>query len=144
MDRAILLVDHGSQMTAANAMLEDVAELVRARTADAVYVAHMELAEPTIAQAFDRAVEDGAERVFVFPYFLAPGRHSRHDIPRMCAEAAHKHPGLQWHCAGPIGVDPLLADLIVGRVSQCEADDFECDDCPERTRRDESRPEPGS
>jgi len=115
----------------ANRMLEDVARMLRAMTTDPVYTAHMELARPTIAEAFDAAVADGAEEVFVFPYFLSPGRHSRRDIPRMCAEAAARHPGLRWHCSGPFGLDPMLGQIIVRRVRQCEENRYRCDACPQ-------------
>lgn len=131
MKRAIIIVDHGSVREAANRMLEDVAGLLRARTTEPVYPAHMELAEPTIAQAFDAAVAEGADFVFIFPYFLSPGRHSREDIPRMCAEAAARHPGVGWHCSGPIGLDPLMADLILHRLGECERQEMRCDDCPD-------------
>jgi len=131
MTRAIIIVDHGSRRPAANRMLEEVAAQLRGMTTDQVYAAHMELGEPSIGQAFDRAVGDGADDVFVFPYFLSPGRHSREDIPRMCAEAAGRHPGVRWHCSGPIGLDRLMAELILRRVRQCEASSFTCDDCPD-------------
>lgn len=117
MPRALIIIDHGSRRDAANRMLDDIAAMVQARTSDRVYAAHMELAEPTIAQAFDRAVADGADFVFIFPYFLSPGRHSREDIPRMCADAAARHPGVRWHCSGPIGLDAIMAELIIHRVS---------------------------
>lgn len=131
MTRAILIVDHGSTRPAANHMLDEVAALVRSRSSDAVYTAHMELAEPSIATAFESAVAAGADFIFVFPYFLSPGRHSREDIPRLCAQAAARHPGLQWHCCGPIGLDPLMADLIMHRLSQCAANGLNCERCPE-------------
>jgi sirohydrochlorin ferrochelatase len=131
MSRAIIIVDHGSTRPAANRMLEDVAALVRRRTSDPVYAAHMELVEPTVEAAFEAAVEAGADLVFVFPYFLSPGRHSREDIPRMCARAAARHPGVVWHCCGPIGLDPLMADLIVQRVGECAAQGMKCERCPD-------------
>lgn len=121
MKRALIIVDHGSVRSAANRMLEQLAEQVRRRTPDRVYAAHMELASPSLAEAFDQAAADGADFVFVFPYFLAPGRHSREDIPRLCAQAAQRHPGLRWHCSGPIGLDPFLVDLILHRVSEHDA-----------------------
>jgi sirohydrochlorin ferrochelatase len=124
MKRALIIVDHGSRLAEANDLLEDVARMLRDATTDRVYTAHMELAEPTIGQAFDAAVADGADHVFIFPYFLAPGRHSRQDIPRMCAAAAAKHPGVRWHCGGPIGLDPALTELILRRVQDCEAGDY--------------------
>lgn len=130
MHRAIILVDHGSRREAANRMLEDVAALLRLRTTDRVYVAHMELARPTIADAFDAAVADGADFLFVFPYFLSPGRHSQEHIPQMCADAAARHPGLRWHCSGPIGLDEVMVELILNRVARCEASELSCPDCP--------------
>ncbi len=132
MPRAIILVDHGSRREAANRMLDEIATLLRTLTTDRVYVAHMELAEPTVSQAFAAAVADGADDVFVFPYFLSPGRHSREDIPRLCAEAAHAHPGLRWHCTGPIGLDPLMAQLVLRRIEHCERSGYSCNACPDR------------
>ncbi|MBN1490290.1 MAG: sirohydrochlorin cobaltochelatase [Phycisphaerae bacterium] len=134
MKRAIIVVDHGSRLDEANAMLDAFAGMLRGMTGDAVYPAHMELAAPTIAEAFDAAVADGAEFVFVFPYFLSPGRHSRKDIPRMCADAAARHPDIHWHCSGPIGLDRGVAELVLRRIDQCEANAYTCDSCPDRTK----------
>lgn len=131
MKRALIIVDHGSKLEAANQMLASVAQQVQRLTTDLVFHAHMDLAEPTIGQAFDAAVEQGADSVFIFPYFLAPGRHSREDIPRMSAEAAARHPGVQWHCSGPIGLDKMLAQLIVRRVRRCEQHEYACEECPD-------------
>lgn len=128
--RAIILVDHGSRLPAANQMLEDVAVLVRARQPSPVYAAHMELAEPSIEHAFTSAVYDGARHILVFPYFLSPGRHSQQDIPRLVAQAAEQHPGVGWHVAGPFGLEGLLADVIVSRLSHCVVAGFSCERCP--------------
>ena len=119
MKRAIIIVDHGSRVAEANRVLEELADLLRTLTPDRVYPAHMELAEPSIGQAFAAAARDGADHVFVFPYFLTPGRHSVDDIPRMCAEAAAGFPTLKYHCADPIGLERQLAELIVHRVEAC-------------------------
>src|SRR5438552_14182404 len=116
--RAIIIIDHGSRRDAANEMLEQLAAMIQTKTSDRVYTAHMELAEPTIAQAFDRAVAEGAAFVFIFPYFLSPGRHSREDIPRLCAEAAARHLNVKWHCSGSGGLNPLMVDLIILRVRE--------------------------
>jgi sirohydrochlorin ferrochelatase len=131
MRRALIIVDHGSKLEAANRMLELLARQVQRLTTDTVYFAHMELADPSLDQAFDAAVADGADTLFIFPYFLAPGRHSREDIPRMAAQAAARHPGVQWHCSGPIGLDKMLAQLIVHRVRRCEQHEYTCDECPD-------------
>lgn len=114
--QAVLLVDHGSRSRAANEVLDQIAEFLRKMLSQPVYVAHMELAEPTLPQAFDAAVSDGAEFVHVFPYFLAPGLHSTEDIPALVEAAANQHPKVGWRILSPLGADPLLADLIRHRL----------------------------
>lgn len=118
-DVGVILVDHGSKRDEANAMLEDVAQLFRGTTgAHIVEIAHMELAEPTIAEAFARCIAQGAKRIVVHPYFLAPGRHSTSDIPRMVAEAAAAHPGVAYSVTAPLGLDPRMTDIILGRIEE--------------------------
>lgn len=118
-DLGIVLVDHGSKRDEANTLLEDVAQLFRGATgAPVVEIAHMELAEPTIAQAFARCVAQGAKRVVVHPYFLAPGRHSTTDIPRLVAEAAANHPAVSYTVTAPLGLDPRMSGIIFDRILQ--------------------------
>ena len=126
----IVLVDHGSTRAAANDMLNDVAALFR-RIAERRIVepAHMELAEPTIAQAFDACVAQGARTVVVHPYFLSPGRHSTTDIPRMVAAAASRHPHVAYHVTPPLGLDDKIAQVIAQRVDYCLDRNFCCDSC---------------
>ena len=81
--------------------------------------AHMELAEPSIAAAFRRCVERGATTVVVFPYFLLPGRHWSDDIPRLAAAAAANHPGIRYLVTAPLGLHPLMADVIRQRIEHC-------------------------
>jgi sirohydrochlorin ferrochelatase len=117
MTRALLLVDHGSRREQANAVLVEVAEILRRRSAFAViHYAHMEIAEPTIAQGFDACVSDGAQEVIVHPYFLAPGSHYNEDIPRLVAEAAARHPGVRWTITEPLGIHPKLCEVVLERV----------------------------
>jgi sirohydrochlorin ferrochelatase len=111
-------------------MLLDMCALFkRVSQSPIVEAAHMELAEPTIEQAFDRCVAQGATMVVVHPYFLAPGRHSTTDIPRMAGEAAAKHPGVRFHVTQPLGLDEKIAQLMTQRIGHCVAHDFSCDYC---------------
>jgi len=115
MTTALLLVDHGSRRASANENLSHVAPIAKERLGEEsiVEVAHMELAEPTIAQAFDACVAKGATEVVVFPWFLAAGRHAREDIPKLVEEAAAKHPGVTHRVAEPFGPHPMLVDAAL-------------------------------
>jgi sirohydrochlorin ferrochelatase len=105
-------------------MLEAVAEAYRQRSPwRIVEPAHMELAEPSIATAFARCVEQGAGLVVVFPYFLAPGRHWSEDIPRLVAEAANLYvgKGVRHIVTAPLGLHPLMFSVIDDRIAHCLA-----------------------
>ena len=101
-------------------MLRDVATLVREKADRGwiVHYAHMELATPTLPEGIDACVADGATDVIVLPYMLSPGRHATEDIPRMAAEAAAKHPAVTVRVSAPLGIHPLLAELVLIRATE--------------------------
>lgn len=130
----LIVVDHGSRREASNEMLERMAEMVAEVVEyDIVEPAHMEIAEPSIQTAFDRCVERGARMVVVSPYFLAPGKHWNVDIPELTEEAARSHPDVPFLVASPIGLHPLMAEVVASRVAHClshvEGEAAECESC---------------
>lgn len=117
---AVILVDHGSRRAESNLMLLDVVAAFRECAGySIVEPAHMELAEPSIDDAFESCVRQGARRVIVFPYFLLPGRHWAQDIPRLTAAAANRHEGVEFLVTSPLGVHPLMSRMIQSRIDQC-------------------------
>lgn len=119
---AIVLVDHGSKRAEANAMLDQFAEMYRSTSErQLVKTAHMELAQPTIADAIAECVDAGADKVIVAPFFLSRGRHITEDIPALVEAAAAQHPGVQCVIADPLGTDELLAQLMEKRVQAAVA-----------------------
>ncbi len=117
---AVILVDHGSRREESNQLLLDVVNAFRQHAAwSIVEPAHMELAEPSIATAFARCVEQRAELVIVFPYFLSPGRHWHEDIPRLAAEAAADYPGVRHLVTAPLGLHALMLQVIDQRIAAC-------------------------
>jgi len=118
----LVVVDHGSRLDASNRLLLDLVAVLRGELRlPNIQPAHMELAEPTVEAAFDRCVADGARLVVLFPFFLLPGRHWTEDIPRLAAAAASRHPGVRVRVAEPLGLHPLMTELIRVRVAECLA-----------------------
>jgi sirohydrochlorin ferrochelatase len=116
----VVIVDHGSRRPESNAMLLDVVAMFQRSTGFAIVEpAHMELAEPSIQTAFERCVERGAKLVVVHPYFLLPGRHWHQDIPSLSKAAARRHPGVRFLVTAPLGLDPMMAQMIHQRIQQC-------------------------
>jgi len=118
----VIVVDHGSRRDESNLLLLDVVrQFAQATGLPIVEPAHMELAEPSIATAFARCVEQGAATVVVFPYFLLPGRHWQDDIPNLTAAAACQHPGVHYLVTAPFGLHPLMAEVMRQRIEHCLA-----------------------
>ncbi len=119
-ETGVIVVDHGSRRAESNAMLLEVVAMFERESKYAIVEpAHMELAEPSIQTAFDRCVQRGAKLVVVFPYFLLPGRHWDRDIPALTAEAAKKHPDIQYLVTAPLGLHPLMATIMHERIEHC-------------------------
>jgi len=116
--KAILIIDHGSRRDEANDMLACVANLLTHMVGDSVIVrhAHMELAEPSIAHGFDACIAEGATSVVAFPDMLSPGRHATNDIPELVAQAAARHPGVEWNLTPAFGVHEKLAEIVLLRA----------------------------
>jgi len=118
--KALIIVDHGSTVEEANDILAKIAGLIESSGKskfDIVKYCHMELAEPTVAQAFDACVMEGAGHIVVHPYFLVPGRHSTEDIPRLVEEAARRHAGVSYYVTEPLGVHDNIIEVILERTA---------------------------
>jgi sirohydrochlorin ferrochelatase len=112
----ILLIDHGSRRSEANAALENMAERVARLRSDAVVAAaHMEIAAPDLATVFADLVKRGATNIVILPYFLSDGRHLSQDIPQLAAAAAAAHPGITYHIGAALGPHDALAQLLLER-----------------------------
>lgn len=121
--KALIIVDHGSKLEEANQMLEKIAELIQEKGSpefETIAYCHMELAEPTIEEAFEECVSKGADHIVVHPYFLAPGRHSTQDIPRMVKEAAKNYPEVSYIVTDPLGIHNNIIEVILERAKTQE------------------------
>lgn len=119
-DCGIIIVDHGSRVQRSNELLLDVVEVFRRQSPfSTVEPAHMELASPSIADAYQRCVNSGAKAIIVVPFFLLPGRHWQNDIPRLSSEAAQQHPGIPHLVAAPLGPHHLIGQIMLSRIAAC-------------------------
>ena len=118
-ERAVILVDHGSRERAANAQLAAIAAaLARQLRGRRVSTAHLSIAAPGLPVAIDACVAEGAREIVVMPYFLAPGRHAKHDVPRLARAARARHPGVRIAVSAPLGVHAGLVAAVAERVRQ--------------------------
>jgi sirohydrochlorin ferrochelatase len=74
----------------------------------------LELAEPSIPEALDRCVRQGATDICIVPYFLSAGRHVHEDIPGEVDKARVMHANITMTTLPHIGASPQMKDLIRG------------------------------
>jgi len=123
---ALVVLVHGSPRPVANADMFAVVEAFKARP-DAraafpvVEVGFMECNEPTIPDAIDRCVAQGAQRVVAVPYFLHTGTHVCDDLPTLLEEAQTRHPGVTFALGDYVGLSPRLTDLLARRAEEATA-----------------------
>jgi sirohydrochlorin ferrochelatase len=91
-------------------------ELRKMRPSLSVYLAHLEVTGPSIADALATCARDGVSELFVHPFFLTPGRHAARDVPRELEAAAAAHPGLKVRVTAPLGASAGIAELILATL----------------------------
>ena len=114
---ALLLIAHGSRRPEANADLEYLAEVIRARGEYAVVQpSYLELCEPGIVGGGEECVARGATTVVLLPYFLSAGRHVTEDLTAARDELAKRHPAVRFLLAEPLGRHPKLVEVVLERA----------------------------
>ncbi|MCH8829426.1 MAG: CbiX/SirB N-terminal domain-containing protein [Planctomycetes bacterium] len=116
---AVLLIAHGSRRPEANADLVELAELVRSRRRlDAVEIAYLEIAQPSIAEGARNCVARGVKRVLMLPFFLSAGAHVVDDLERHCRELQSEFPRVEFVVCPPLGLHPKMVDIVFDRLDE--------------------------
>ncbi len=116
------MVGHGSRVAEANRAFLDMVAAARARTAGTLEAAFVELAEPTLPQALERAARAGVREVVVAPFLLLAAGHTKSDIPLHVEAARAGFSGIRFSQAAPLGVHPLMVEILSDRISQTIAE----------------------
>src|SRR5690349_5223748 len=111
---AVILFSHGSVLCGAGEALKaHAARLREGGLAPVVEVGYLNYSEPLFAEAVDRCVKAGADRLLIAPYFLIPGYFVKVDLPKAVAAAQERYPALSFVIAEPLGFDPRLAEAVI-------------------------------
>lgn len=111
---AVIYLAHGSQRSAANEKFVDFIKKAMQHSPISIQAyGFMEHAEPSIAQAIESCIEQGAKRMKVIPVFLLPGIHANVDIPIELG----RYPDITFHYGKPLGVDDIMVDILVDSLA---------------------------
>ena len=99
--------------------LERVADALRPLFPSArITVGYNEFCSPSIAQAIERVIQEGARRIFVIPSMLTPGGlHAEHDIPQALEALRTAHPSITIEYVWPFRVQDIAA-LLAAHTQQ--------------------------
>ena len=119
MKRAVVLVGHGSKLEGSSAALEQVLSELQKKESDTLFLAaFLELQSPSIPQAIELCLTQGAKEVVIIPYFVQLGRHVAHDIPSIVREAKAKNPDRNIILASYLGFDERIVGVVEERIHQ--------------------------
>ena len=117
--QALLVMVHGSPRPSSNNAMFAVVEMVRERAVfPLVGVGFMECNAPSIPDAIDELVEQGARSVVAVPYFLHTGNHVADDLPTALEAAQLKYPDVKFSMGDYLGHDEVIADVLLDRVRE--------------------------
>jgi sirohydrochlorin ferrochelatase len=120
--KALVLIAHGSRRQASNEEVIALSGVIAREMKDdypIVEAGFLELAEPSIPEALDRCVRQGATDICIVPYFLSAGRHVHEDIPGEVDKVRTMHANIPMTIVTHIGGSPQMKDLIRGVVMKC-------------------------
>src|SRR5579884_353329 len=114
---ALLVRVHGSPHPAANADMYRVVEIVRQRGVfPIVEVGFLECNAPTIPEAMDACVAQGAACLRAVSYFLHTGGHVAGDLPALLEEGRARHPNVAFRLGDYLGRSQRLTDILAARA----------------------------
>lgn len=116
--KSLILVAHGSRRKVSNIEIIQIATQLQPQVVDTYqYTGHafLELAQPSIPDAIEQALEAGATEVTILPYFLSAGRHVSVDVPALVSQKQEQYPNVIFklgpYLGGAKGIIDLLASI---------------------------------
>jgi len=115
---ALLIIAHGSRKQSSNDEVAQLAQRTAQLTSDFELVTHgfLELTTPDVPTAIQSAIEQGATRIVVMPYFLAAGYHVQADLPGLLETARQQHPQVEIQCVNHIGAADDMPHRVLAQA----------------------------
>ncbi len=116
----VLLVSHGSPREEANSGFCRMVENIASRTNGLnVKPAFFSIERPSIEDRVTELVEEGVSLIYLFPYFLYNGKHSRVDIPEVVEKCRKDHPGVRIKMMPTLQNEPMMEEIMLDRLQAC-------------------------
>ena len=118
----MVIAGHGSRDADGIREFEQLVDLVKARAPKhTVSHGYLEFADPTIDQAVATQLSAKAKHIVVVPGILLAATHAKNDLPSELLSLAREHPEIDFHFGAPLGLHPLLLQVVQQRIVEAEA-----------------------
>lgn len=112
---AIVFFCHGSRDAGWRVPFDRIVDECRARAPGRrCELAFLELMAPSLPETIDQLAADGVTAIRIVPLFLAPGAHTRGDLPALIAQARQRWPQLTVTADATLTELPEVRAAIVG------------------------------
>jgi sirohydrochlorin ferrochelatase len=121
MQKAIVLLGHGSQAKGANETMLQVAHAVHKHYPEyQLTCAFLEIEKPSLEEAIEHAIQKGAHTVLVVPYFLQSGKHVTQHIPEIISREKKKYPKVNIAASHYLGFHEALVTVVLARIREID------------------------
>ncbi len=118
----IVIAGHGSRDADGIREFEQLVELVKERAPQhQVSHGYLEFASPTIDQAIADQLKADSKQIVMVPSILLAATHAKNDMPSELLTFAREHPDINFHFGAPMGLHPLLLQVVQQRIVEAEA-----------------------
>lgn len=115
---ALIIIAHGSKVKSSNDEIIDIVSKIKASVDDEISVFHafLELSEPSVFMAINNAIAENCQKIKIFPYFLAAGKHVQEDIPCEIKKFKKLYPQIEFILLPHIGKCNGIENMIISNL----------------------------
>ncbi|PLR74677.1 sirohydrochlorin chelatase [Bacillus sp. UMB0728] len=116
---AILYIGHGTRSKKGAQEARDFLNRIISKSSSRIQeISFLELAEPSIGEAYEKCIRRGASSIRVVPIFLLSAGHIKEDIPDILKELKNNFPDIPVEVADPFGVQQTIIDAVCDLIFQ--------------------------
>ena len=112
MEKAIILLAHGSRVTGATSTFREIVDKLKERFSFKIQEAFMVRANPNLSEAVLKLYQEGQKEIIIFPIFLFEGLHLIEDIPEEIKKLTFEYPDLKITVQRPLGEKEQFIDFL--------------------------------
>ncbi|CEG26410.1 sirohydrochlorin chelatase [Bacillus sp. B-jedd] len=116
---AILYIGHGSRSEQGNEQfISFIEETMKLADAPIKEYGFLEKVQPSIFEAAEKCIHQGAGKLTVVPVLLLPGIHANVDIPTELTKVKQAFPELTIQYGNPIGSHEQVTEILLDRMEE--------------------------